>query len=111
MADQTLTRAREAGFAGLFGRSVTVHPYSQRAERAHGFRECALCLAAVPSAMDPRRTADDARGRNALLILALPLETRIRRLVFPERYRERLESTYDYLSLAWTAADTSSLQS
>lgn len=49
MGDRTMARAGEAGLANVFARSVTFHPYSQLAERAHGFRECALCLGAVPA--------------------------------------------------------------
>lgn len=101
MGDRTMARAREVGLATVFARAVTNHPYSQLAERAHGFGECALCLGALPPAMDMRSLPDDApRGRTALLVLAKPLVARTRRSVLPSRYSERLEATYDRLRLS-----------
>jgi anti-sigma regulatory factor (Ser/Thr protein kinase)/N-acetylglutamate synthase-like GNAT family acetyltransferase len=99
MDQHTLDRAREAGLASVFARSVIFHPYSQLALRPHGFVECALCLAALPPSMDMRPAVDGPRGRTALLVLALPLADRARRSVLPALYRDRLQATYDQLGL------------
>jgi anti-sigma regulatory factor (Ser/Thr protein kinase)/N-acetylglutamate synthase-like GNAT family acetyltransferase len=99
MDQHTLDRARDAGLASVFARSVIFHPYSQLALKPHGFIECALCLAALPPSMDMRSAADGPRGRTALLVLALPLADRARRSILPALYRDRLAATYDQLGL------------
>jgi len=78
-----------------------VHPYSQRAELAHGYRETALCLAASPGTITMRgvRTPTESGRRTALLISFLPLRRGPRRASLPERYRDRLLETYAGLDL------------
>jgi N-acetylglutamate synthase-like GNAT family acetyltransferase len=100
----TLARARAAGLQAVYGRAVTVHPYSQRAELAHGYRETAVCLAAAPAKMTKPGTAAEPGRRMPLVISFLPLERQPRRATLPERYRERLLTTYDGLGLAAPAA-------
>ena len=101
LGDRTLARAREAGLHALYGRAVTVHPYSQRAELAHGYREAALCLAGSPGRvkMHGIRSASEPGRRTALMISFLPLRREPRRAVLPERYRDRLLETYEHLGL------------
>jgi GNAT superfamily N-acetyltransferase len=96
LSDHTLARARAGGLPAVYGRAVTVHPYSQRAELAHGYRETALCLALSPGRMATSR----AGRRTALMISFLPLLRQPRRASLPERYRDRLLETYDSLGLA-----------
>ena len=97
LSEHTLERAAALGLAAVFGRAVTMHPYSQRAELAHGYREAAVCLAASPGPT----AAEDGRAttRRALIISFLPLRRAARRVSLPGRYRERLLETYDALGL------------
>ena len=101
LGKHTLARARAHGLEALYGRAVTVHPYSQRAEIAHGYHETALCLALSPGTMTPRgaRTPADGARRTALMISFLPLERAPRRVSLPQRYRDRLLETYARLGL------------
>jgi anti-sigma regulatory factor (Ser/Thr protein kinase)/predicted N-acetyltransferase YhbS len=92
LSDHTLARARASGLAAVYGRAVTIHPYSQRVELAHGYREAALCLAASPAQVTMRGIATSER-RTALLVSFLPLHSRRRRGSLPARYRERLLET------------------
>ncbi len=108
LSEHTLERAAALGLAAVFGRAVTMHPYSQRAELAHGYRETAVCLAASPG-----RTAAQhgpAAKRRALIISFLPLRRSPRRTSLPERYGERLLETYHALGLPAPApADAAAL--
>ena len=101
LSEHTLARARAAGLHAVYGRAVTVHPYSQRAELAHGYRETALCLAASPGTVTRRgvRTPTESGRRTALLISFLPLRRGPRCASLPERYRDRLLKTYAGLDL------------
>src|SRR5204863_243458 len=47
--EHTLDAATERGLASVFGDAVTIHPFSQRAELSHGYRETALQLGMVPA--------------------------------------------------------------
>ena len=101
LGEHTLARARARGLQALYGRAVTVHPYSQRAELAHGYHETALCLALSPGTMTTsgaRTTANGGR-RTALMISFLPLRRAPRGVSLPQRYRDRLLETYARLGL------------
>ena len=101
LGKHTLARARARGLHALYGRAVTVHPYSQRAEIAHGYHETALCLALSPGTMTTHgaRTPADGARRTALMISFLPLQRAPRRVSLPQRYRDRLLETYGRLGL------------
>lgn len=103
----TLERARAAGLGAVFGSAVTTHPYSQRAELARGYRECALLLGAVPGAVASRGI--DAEGepgaRTASLVSFLPLASAARAVTLPERHRDVLRAAYARLGLETTPAD------
>ena len=101
LSEHTLARARANGLHAVYGRAVTVHPYSQRAELAHGYRETALCLAASPGRMRMSgiRTVSEPGRRTALMISFLPLRRESRRASLPERYRDRMLETYAHLGL------------
>lgn len=105
LAEHTLARARAHGLQAVFGRAVTVHPYSQRAELAHGYREAAVCLAASPGTVTMRGVPIPAEPgrRTALMISFLPLRRAPRRALLPERYRDRLLETYAGLGLGTRA--------
>ena len=98
--DHTVERARSLGLHAVFGRAVTVHPYSQRAEHAQGYREAALLLGAVPAWMAMRDipVADPDR-RTASLLCYLVLRPSARAVTLPAEYRAELERGYANLGL------------
>jgi GNAT superfamily N-acetyltransferase len=102
LSAHTLARARTLELAALYGRAVTVHPYSQRVELANGYRETALCLGASPPGVTMRSIPGAAGGarRDALMVSFLPLRRNARRGSLPDRYRDALVSTYARLGLA-----------
>jgi serine/threonine-protein kinase RsbW len=101
---RTVERARGAGVPAIFGRAVTSHPYSQRAEHARGYRETALMLGSVP----PGKPDDDGVARRgASLLTYLPLDLAGRPVSFPGRYSELLAAAYANLELPVADADPS----
>ena len=101
MVDHTLEVARERGLASVFGDAVTIHPFSQRAELSHGYREAALQLAMVPGQTTMRAVGGRGPGRRtATLRSYLAFDQQPRRIALPTPYGELLEDVYANLGLA-----------
>ena len=99
--EHTLEAARERGLASVFGEAVTIHPFSQRAERSHGYRETALQLGMVPAQTTMRGFGGEGpTRRTATLRSYKPLEERPRQAALPTAYRELLESLYANVGLS-----------
>jgi N-acetylglutamate synthase-like GNAT family acetyltransferase/anti-sigma regulatory factor (Ser/Thr protein kinase) len=97
----TLDEARDRGLASVFGDAVTIHPYSQRAERSHGYRETALQLGMFPAETTMRGFgAEGPRRRTATLRSYRPFDVHPRQVGLPTRYRELLESVYGNVGLS-----------
>ena len=98
---RTVERAQGEGLHAIFGRAVTVHPYSQRAERARGYREAALLLGAVPAAVAMEGIdAAQAGRRGATLVTYRTLgDVAPRQVTLPDRYADALREAYDRLGL------------
>ena len=104
MFGQTLHAASVRGLASVFGDAVTIHPFSQRAERSQGYRETALQLGMVPAGTTMRGFGGEGpRRRTATLRSYRPLDGRVRQAALPSRYRELLESVYANVGLALEA--------
>jgi GNAT superfamily N-acetyltransferase len=99
--EHTLDAAREQGLACVFGDAVTIHPFSQRAERSHGYRETALQLGMVPAETSMRGfDTDGPRRRTATLRSYRLFDEEPRKSALPALYRELLESIYANVSLS-----------
>ncbi len=99
--EQTLDAARDCGLASVFGDAVTVHPFSQRAELAHGYRETALQLAMVPGQTTMRGLGTVVPGRRtATLRSYLPFDDGPRQVTMPAPYRELVQSIYANVGLS-----------
>jgi GNAT superfamily N-acetyltransferase len=97
----TLLVARERGLASIFGDAVTIHPFSQRVERSHGYRETALQLGMVPAQTTMRGFGGDgSSGRTATLRSYRPFDEHPRQVALPASYREPLESGYANVGLS-----------
>jgi N-acetylglutamate synthase-like GNAT family acetyltransferase len=97
----TLGTARERGLASIFGDAVTIHPFSQRAERAHGYRETALQLGMVPAQTTMRGFGGDGpRRRTATLRSYRPFDEHPRQVALPAPYHEQLERGYANVGLS-----------
>jgi N-acetylglutamate synthase-like GNAT family acetyltransferase len=98
--ERTVERARELGLAAMYGNAVTIHPFSQRAERAHGYRETALQLGMTPARTSMRGFGGDGPLRRSATIRSyLVLEEAPRAVKLPTRYRGLLESVYEHVGL------------
>jgi GNAT superfamily N-acetyltransferase/anti-sigma regulatory factor (Ser/Thr protein kinase) len=99
--ERTLGAARDRGLASIFGDAVTIHPFSQRAERSHGYRETALQLGMFPAQTTMRGFGGDApKRRTATLRSYRPFDDHARQAAMPARYRELLESIYANVGLS-----------
>jgi GNAT superfamily N-acetyltransferase len=99
--EHTIDAACARGLASVFGDAVTIHPFSQRAERSHGYRETALQLGMVTGQTTMRGFgAEGPRRRTATLRSYRSFDAHPRRVALPARYRELLESVYVNLGLS-----------
>jgi len=99
--EHTLDAACKRGLASVFGDAVTIHPYSQRAERSHGYRETALQLGMVPAQTTMRGFGTEGpRRRTATLRSYRPFDVRPRQVALPTAYGELLESVYGNVGLS-----------
>ena len=101
--DHTLARAETAGLDAVWGRAVTVHPYSQRAESSHGYRDTALMLGSVPAKMTMEGVDAGGPGTRTASLLAYRILRHSERAVsLPTRHAGLLRATYDNVGLATT---------
>lgn len=98
--DHTLDRAEESGLDAVWGRAVTVHPYSQRSEHSHGYRDTALMLGSVPAKMTMTGVDGSAAGRRTASLLEFRvLRPSDRSAIVPERYSALLQGAYANVGL------------
>ena len=99
--EHTLDTARERGLASVFGDAVTIHPFSQRAESSHGYRETALQLGMLPGQTTMRGFGGEGPGRRTATLRSYhPFDEHSRQVALPAAYRELLESIYANLGLS-----------
>jgi N-acetylglutamate synthase-like GNAT family acetyltransferase/anti-sigma regulatory factor (Ser/Thr protein kinase) len=99
--EHTLDAASERGLASVFGDAVTIHPFSQRAERSHGYRETALQLGMVPAETTMRGFGGEGPGRRTATLRAYrPFDEQPRQVALPAPYRELLASVYVNVGLS-----------
>jgi N-acetylglutamate synthase-like GNAT family acetyltransferase/anti-sigma regulatory factor (Ser/Thr protein kinase) len=99
--EHTLDVATEQGFASIFGDAVTIHPFSQRAERSHGYRETALQLGMVPAQTTMRGFGGEGPGRRTATLRSYrSFDVRPRPVALPATYRELLASIYTNVGLS-----------
>jgi N-acetylglutamate synthase-like GNAT family acetyltransferase len=95
LMERTLTKASEMGLAAVCGEAVTIHPYSQRAEHAFGYRETALTLGSQsPLPSDGKR--------HAHLLSYRMIESPPRAVRLPRLYEAALRDAYVNAALETT---------
>jgi N-acetylglutamate synthase-like GNAT family acetyltransferase len=100
MFPHTVDRARKLGLAAIYGDAVTMHPFSQRAEHAHGYRPSALMLGMVPAAVTMRNVEAGHPDRRTAVVRSYLLFDRARRPVtLPAAYETPLAGLYQDLDL------------
>ena len=100
LSGHTLDTAIERGLASVFGDAVTIHPFSQRAERSNGYYETALQLGMVPAQTTMRGFgAKGPKRRTATIRSYRPFDDQPRRVALPAVYRELLDDVYANVGL------------
>jgi GNAT superfamily N-acetyltransferase/anti-sigma regulatory factor (Ser/Thr protein kinase) len=98
--EHTLDAATERGLASVFGDAVTIHPFSQRAELSHGYRETALQFGMVPAQTTMRGFGGEGPGRRTATLRSYrPFDDQPRQAALPAPYSELLESVYANVGL------------
>jgi len=99
--DHTLERAEACKLDAVWGRAVTVHPYSQRSEYSHGYRDTALMLGSVPAKMAMEVAGAAGPGKRTASLLAYRvLRPAAREIAVPDRYAELLRAAYENVGLS-----------
>jgi N-acetylglutamate synthase-like GNAT family acetyltransferase/anti-sigma regulatory factor (Ser/Thr protein kinase) len=105
MFPHTVSRARRVGLAAIYGDAVTMHPFSQRAEHAHGYRPSALMLGMIPPAVTMRSVEAGHPDRRTAVVRSYLLFDRGQRPVtLPGGYETPLAGLYEDLDLERVAA-------
>jgi GNAT superfamily N-acetyltransferase len=101
MFEHTLDTARDRGLASVFGDAVTIHPFSQRAESSHGYRETALQLGMLPAQTTMRGFGGKGPGRRTATLRSYrTFDEHSRQVALPAAYHELLESIYSNVGLS-----------
>lgn len=91
--------ARRLGLYGLYSESVTIHPFTQKANLKLGATETALMLGFAPATVSFRQIAD-LPTRSAAMVTYLQVNEEPQRTVFlPSRHAEILKEIYARLGL------------
>jgi anti-sigma regulatory factor (Ser/Thr protein kinase)/GNAT superfamily N-acetyltransferase len=99
--EHTIDAATNRGLASVFGDAVTIHPFSQRAELSHGYRETALQLGMVPAQTTMRGFGGEGpRRRTATLRSYRPFGEHARQAALPASYGDLLQSVYANIGLS-----------
>ncbi len=100
LADHSTARAEALALEALWGRAVTVHPFSQRAALARGYRETGVMLGSIPARMEMAGIDGAAGGKRTASILSFRVLHPSRRCVsLPGRYRAELIAAYANVGL------------
>jgi N-acetylglutamate synthase-like GNAT family acetyltransferase len=100
VSEYGLDTAIKRGLASVFGDAVTIHPFSQRAERSNGYYETALQLGMVPAQTTMRGFGGEGPGRRTATIRSYrPFDEQPRRVALPAFYPELLETVYANVGL------------
>ena len=100
LSEHGLDTAINRRLASVFGDAVTMHPFSQRAERSNGYYETALQLGMFPAQTTMRGFGGEGtRRRTATIRSYRPFDEEPRRVALPAVYRELLESVYANVGL------------
>ena len=101
LSEYGLDTATRRGLASVFGDAVTIHPFSQRAERSNGYHETALQLGMFPAQTAMRGFGGEGPTRRTATIRSYrPFDEQARRVALPAVYRELLENVYANVGLA-----------
>jgi N-acetylglutamate synthase-like GNAT family acetyltransferase/anti-sigma regulatory factor (Ser/Thr protein kinase) len=100
MFPHTVERGRGIGLAAVYGDAVTMHPFSQRAEHAHGYQASALMLGMIPAAVTMRRVEAGHPGRRTAVVRSyLPFDRTRRAVTLPKAYEAQVAALYEDLQV------------
>jgi anti-sigma regulatory factor (Ser/Thr protein kinase)/GNAT superfamily N-acetyltransferase len=100
LSEHTLTTARQLRLPAVYGHAVTLHPYSQKAEHTHGYRETALAVGRARASIRLEGNKLTRTGnRHGIVVSYLCFQHPTRPVVLPETYRDPVLAAYTRLGL------------
>lgn len=101
MTDYLIRVAEDKGMRGVFTKSVTEHPFSQRTAHRFGFKDCAVLLGFIPQNTPFKGLTDSLRHRGSLLVQFRYLQSASGARCFaPSRHREMIAKICENLGIA-----------
>ena len=95
MMEALIEVARNSGLAGIYGKAIAVHEFSQRVNQSYGFGTTAILLADFPP-VHLQGIAEDYSQPVSEVVEFLPLNPiKPRNIWLPDRYKEILVQCYD----------------
>jgi serine/threonine-protein kinase RsbW len=93
--------AQSIGLKGVFGRAVTLHPYSQKTALQQGMRDCALLLCLIPPTVEVKGLQTESSSRGNMLMQFKYLDKSPTTEVYaPSQHAEMLRAIYANLDAA-----------
>ena len=102
----SVEHARKRGLYGLFTETVTIHPYSQKANLSVGARETGILLGYVPQLVSFKKLAGRQKQRQAAVIFYHRTNAEPERVIYPPlQHRHMIQRIYEHAKLARRMAD------
>ncbi len=93
MFDYLIAKAEELALLAIYGEAIMMHPYSQKANLAHGMIETAILLGEVPSKTEIEHHIK-IQQRSGALVSYLVFDKHPRFIEHSGRYHDKIEKVY-----------------
>ncbi|MFH1737876.1 MAG: ATP-binding protein [bacterium] len=99
-------QAQEMGLKGLYGKQVTVHPYTQKFCSKLGYKDCGFLLAHVMSSMLFKGISEDTKQRGTDILCFKYFEPPEPITIYPpEHHKEMILKLYENVGVPVTASE------
>ncbi|HPR32733.1 MAG TPA: ATP-binding protein [Prolixibacteraceae bacterium] len=94
-----IQKGKERGFAGIYARGITAHPYSQKSLSKFGMKDTALLVSSGPG-REYKGIIEGKTQRESVVLLSLFLKEIVqRKLYLPPRHQNLIEKIYAHLEI------------
>ena len=101
LTDYLMRLAEDKGLLGVFTKSVTEHPFSQRTALGFGFKDCALLIGIIPRHTPFKGLTGPLAHRGSLLVQFRYLQQASEATCFsPSHHREMIAKIYANMGIA-----------
>ena len=100
LAEYLIGKAREKGLVGLCARTVTTHPFSQKAALKYGFHDCGIYLGLVPPSLFERYTKEGVRRESILMMHRAIGGDPVPSIYAPRKHIDMIDKIYKNLGMS-----------